>query len=277
MANFVANTIVLDGVPTSSQQDTCFALVGYKNDIPTSTYSGQNADSAYPFANCLDYRDNTQYSPAADSGSVEIIISKQSLFTVDYFGLALHNGFSAGLTGKVEMQNPSTNAYEEIATFTPYGTNKTICEYLGTKEAFRFKITLNFTSKLFIGALYLGKSWSLGRQPDIGLKPASLNNVDEVVGFNDNNGQFVIGRVETVGFDTDASFSLIPMLGDNGIRANWPSFQTHCKMSRPFFFKWSVSNNDNTFGQYKNPSSMPDISYSTPFHGTVPIKMRGRD
>ena len=115
----------------------------------------------------MDYRDNPQYSPAADSGSVEILISKQTLFTVDYFGLALHNGFSAGLTGKVELQNTSNNAYEEIATFKPYGTNKTICEYLGPKEAFRFKIPLNFTSKLFIVAFFLGISFSLGRQLDI--------------------------------------------------------------------------------------------------------------
>ncbi len=276
MANFVANTIVLGSAPTN-EQDVCFAIVGYKNDIPSSTYSGEAADANYPFTNCLDYRDNTQYSPSASSGSVQIVISKASLFTVDYFGLALHNGFSAGLTGKVEMQNVSSGAYEEIATFTPYGTNKTICEYFGEKQAYRFRITLNFTSKLYIGALYLGKAWSLGRQPDIGLKPASLNNVDEVVGFTDNNGQFTIGRVETVGFDTDATFSLIPMVGTNGIRSNWPNFQTHCKLSRPFFFKWSVSNNDNTFGQYKNPSSMPDMTYTTSYHGQVPIKMRGRD
>lgn len=295
MTNFVANTVIsnegnnnafitsnsMSGLLISgggsSSNNTCRAIIGYENTIPTSSYSGQNQDSVYPFENCLDYRSNTQYSPSIDSGTVEIIISQPELFTVDYFGVAIHNGFSSGLTGSVQMKDTVTGEYVSIAEFSPYGINKTICGYFGSMTAYSFKIVLSFTSKLFIGALYLGKAWNLDRQPDIGLKPASLNNVDRVVSFDDNNGQFTIGRVETVGFDTSADFSLIPMAGDNGIRANWPSFQNHCKLSRPFFFKWSTSNSDNTFGQYKSPSSMPDMTYTTSFHGSVPIRMRGRD
>lgn len=297
MANFLSNTIVskessnnafitanpMSGLLISNNNSStsgigqCKAIIGYDNKIPSSSYSGQNQDSMYPFENCLDYRDNTQYSPAIESGTIEITISQQELFTVDYFGIAIHNGFSSGLSGSIQMQSLETGEYVNIAEFAPYGINKTICGYFGEHEAYKFRVVLNFTSKLFIGALYVGKAWNLERQPDIGLKPASLNNVDKVVSFDDNNGQFTIGRVERVGFDTSADFSLVPMPGDNGIRANWPSFQEHCKLSRPFFFKWSTLNSDNTFGQYKSPSSMPDMTYTTSFHGTVPIRMRGRD
>jgi hypothetical protein len=248
----------------------CQSIIGFDNTINISTVTGDAADSLYPFTNALDYRDNTQYSPSSSSGSVIIEFRQSAPVTIDYIGVALHNGRTAGLVGKLELL--VNGAWTEVANFTPLADKKTMCRYFEAGVSQRQRLTLTFTSKLYIGVIYLGKAMRISRTPDIGFIPADTNNVDEVKGFVSNTGQRIIGRRKSVGYEQSGSFDLINY---EEIKPEFVKFQDHVKDSKPFFMVWNVRYDQSIFGSYKNPNNMRPLVYNTNQTTTFEFEMVG--
>lgn len=248
----------------------CKSILGFRSLIPTSVISGANEDPKYPFANCLDYRDNTQYSPSASSGSVVIEFSQQAESMTDYIGIAISNASTAQLTGKVELQ--VNGVWTEVANIVPRGDNKTICEYFEPQLSSRQRITLEFTSKLFIGTIYLGKSWTFERLPNLGFTPADSNNIDEVIGFKNNRGQFTMGRRKEVGYAQSGAFDFIDF---EKINTDYIAFMHHVKDSKAFFMKWDVEMDSSIFGQHASPNSLQAPTYSNANSSTFNFSMVG--
>lgn len=267
----VGNTFVVGGDDAGQSGDVCKSILGFRNSILTSTISGENADSKYPFSNCLDYRDNTQYSPSNESGSVVIEFRQTANIAIDYIGIAIHNGKSAGLVGKLECL--INGAWEEVANFTPLGDLKTICEKFPLTTCQRQRLTLSFTSKLYIGTIYMGKSWEFSRMPNEGFTPANSNNIDEVIGFQSNdNGQFIISRRKQVGYAQSGEFDFISF---DEINTEYIDYMEHVKDGKPFFMKWDVTVNQNIFGQHARPNSLRAPSYTSANTATFSFEMVG--
>lgn len=249
----------------------CKSILGFRNAILTSTIIGASEDPTYPFSNCLDYRDNTQYSPPIDSGSVTIEFRQTVNIDVDYIGIAIHNGKTANLTGTLELF--LNGVWVVVANLTPIGDLRTMCEKFNASYCQRQRLTLNFTSKLFIGTIYMGKSWEFSRMPNEGFTPANSNSVDQVIGFQSNdNGQFIISRRKQVGYAQSGEFDFISF---DEINEEYIDYMEHVKDGKPFFMKWDVGIDQNIFGQHASPNSMRAPSYTAANTATFSFDMVG--
>lgn len=264
----LSNVFVLGG--SGSSGGVCKSILGFRSILPTSTIIDADEDAQYPFANALDYRDNTQYSPSIESGSVTIEFRQAADVELDYLGIAIHNGKAAGLTGFLELL--INGAWTVVANFTPLGDLKTICEKFDLQSSQRQRLTLNFTSKLYIGTIYLGKSWQFSRMPNEGFTPANSNNIDEVVGFQSNTGQFIISRRKQVGYAQSGSFDFIAF---DEINVEYIDYMNHVKDGKPFFMKWDVNVNQNIFGQHASPNNLRAPSYTSANTATFDFEMVG--
>ncbi len=264
----LSNVFVLGG--SGDNDGVCKSILGFRSALPTSTVMGAGEDSQYPFANALDYRDNTQYSPSIESGSVTIEFRQAADVELDYLGIAIHNGKTAGLTGFLELL--INGVWTVVANFTPLGDLKTICEKFDLQSSQRQRLTLNFTSKLYIGTIYLGKSWQFSRMPNEGFTPANSNNIDEVVGFQSNTGQFIISRRKQVGYAQSGAFDFIAF---DEINVEYIDYMNHVKDGKPFFMKWDVNVNQNIFGQHASPNNLRAPSYTSANTATFDFEMVG--
>jgi len=153
-----SNVFVFDNSAENAAIDSCEAIIGWRSVLPASTVSGDNEKSDFPFSNCLDFRDNTQYSPDLESGTVVIEFNQTTASPIDYLGIGIHNGGAALLTGQLEVE--VNGVFQVVSIFTALGDNRTIVEYFETVTSSRQRLTLNFSNPLFIGNIYLGKAWT---------------------------------------------------------------------------------------------------------------------
>lgn len=273
--NVFTNLIfVSDGggsTPSEVAGTICNSMIGFRNSLLTATVSGADADASYPFSNCLDYKDNTQYSPSATSGTVTIEFTQSSDIEIDYIGIAIHNGSTASLVGRLDVFVNGT--WETVASFTPLGDLRTICEKFDTVTCSKQRLVLTFESKLYIGTVYIGKSWEFARLPNVGFVPGNTNNIDRVVNFKSNqSGQFIIGRRQQVGYAQSGEFDFLSFDGDI---ANYTDYMHHVKDSKPFFMKWNVNVAQSMFGQHANPNNLRPPTYTTNNNWTFSFDMEG--
>lgn len=272
MANIIGNTIVLDSTQEASK--TCAAIIGFRTVLRSSSYTGENENSNYPFSNCLDFRDNTQYSPAISSGSVTIEFSQLSASSIDYIGIGIHNGKTAGLSGTLEVQ--VNGVWSTVATFAPTGDNKTIMAYFDELTSSRQRLTLNFTSDLFIGNIYIGKAWVFDKTPAIGFTPGHTNSQDKLESFNSETNQFIMGRVIKYGYNQKGQFDFISWADDdNGFESQYVDYMNHVKQGKALFMKWNKNLQQNFFGRHSNPNSLQAPTYSSNTTGTFYFDYKG--
>ncbi|MDB4352480.1 hypothetical protein OAA60_03505 [Porticoccaceae bacterium] len=272
MTNIIGNTVVISD--SAEVNSSCAAIIGFRSLLMNSTYTGQDESPDYPFSNCLDFRDNTQYSPLATSGSVVIEFNQSSVSDVDYIGIGIHNGITAGLSGKLEVQ--SDGVWYEVATLAPTGDNKTMIAYFDSISSLRQRLTLNFTSKLFIGNIYLGKAWVFDKTPNIGFTPGYTNSLDKLEGFNSETNQFMMGRVIDRGFGQRGQFDFISWAdGDGSFNLQYVDYMNHVKSGKPVFMKWNKNLQQNFFGRAANPNSLQAPTYSTNTAGTFYFDYKG--
>ena len=265
----MSNHLIVD---TSLQEQTSqadFSVIGHKSVLPTSTITGQAENAAFPFSNALDYRDNTKYSPAATSGSVVIEFVQSTPVTMDYFSFAVHNGGSSGLSGTLEVDAGS--GYVTEVTFGSLKDNRPFLKYFGARTTAKQRLTLNFTSQLFIGSIYLGDAIVMARTPSLGFQPARYSPLDKVEQFTTDGNNFIIGRRINKGFQTKASFRFIDF---SFIDSIWEDFANHVLDSKPIYFKWSGIKDQTTFG-LQNPRSLHKPRYVTSNHSNISLEING--
>lgn len=248
-----------------------YSIIGYKNLLLTSTITGQDQDPSYPFSNALDYRDNTRYSPLATSGGVVINFVQSSPSEVNYLGFAIHNGQDALLSGKLEYFNALTGLWVLIFEFNGVQNNKTFMSAFQDVTSQRQRLTLNFTSKLYIGTIYMGKAKIMPLTPAIGFAPAKFSPLDTVEQFTTYGQNFIIGRREEKGFQSKGSFDYIEF---DDLDTWFEDYQNHVLDSKPVFFKWNSAKPDAIFGQ-QNPESLAKPSYKTSYHCELPFDIKG--
>ena len=103
----VSNVIVVDSAVSTTQSDIDYSAMGYRTVVPTSTPTGTDEDSSYPFANVYDFRDNTKYSPSTVAGTTTIVLTQTTATEIDYFAFAIHNANEAGMSGFFEVDDGS--------------------------------------------------------------------------------------------------------------------------------------------------------------------------
>lgn len=263
MATIVADTAVPIAQTISS------SVIGFRSFLPISTVSGENAATLNPFSNCLDYRDNTKYSPAISSGTITILFTQASTQTIDYFAFAIHNSQNAGLTGTYEVDDGT--GYQVVAEFASLTNNKPFLKKFDAMQTVRQRLVLTFTSTLYIGTIYTGLAISLGRSPSLGFQPAEYASLDEVEQATTQGNNFIIGRRQNRGYQSTASFNFIKFdsLGD------WyGDFINHVLDSKPVFFKWNSVKDETVYG-LQNYKTLTKPKYVTSTHTTLDLEING--
>lgn len=271
-----SNVFVFDNSAENAAIDSCEAIIGWRSVLPVSTVSGDNEKSDFPFSNCLDFRDNTQYSPNLESGTVVIEFNQTTASPIDYLGIGIHNGGAALLTGQLEVE--VNGVFQVVSIFTALGDNRTIVEYFEAATSSRQRLTLNFSNPLFIGNIYLGKAWVFDKTPSLGFTPASTNSLDQLEGFVSETNQFVMGRTVERGFGQKGQFNFMAWQGDQySLNSIYREYMFHVKAGKAVFMKWNKDLNQNFFGRASNPNSLQAPAYDGNNHGTFYFDYRGFD
>ena len=267
----MSNTLVVD---LSGQQATSgcdAAVLGFRSIIPTSTITGAAEDPAYPFVNAIDFRDNTKYSPLASSGTVQIVFTQSLTESVDYFSFAIHNSEESGLTGQLEVDSGS--GYVIVAEFASIKTNRPFLKRFdeGVLQSVRQRLTLNFTSKLFIGSINIGESIVFNRGPSIGFLPGRTSPNDKVEQFTTEGNNFIVGRRLNRGFNSKGTFRFRPIEDTD----DWyEEYMNHVLDSKTLYFKWNKSKDETIYG-LQNPTTLTKPTYATSFTYDFKIDING--
>tara|TARA_R110000822_G_scaffold5332_2_gene22792 strand:+ start:5941 stop:6741 length:801 start_codon:yes stop_codon:yes gene_type:complete len=261
--------IVVDTTAATATASTDRSIIGFDSILPISTVSGENADTLNPFSNCLDYRDNTKYSPAISAGTI-VIEFTQSLFqSIDYFAFAIHNSQDAGLTGTYEVDDGT--GYAVVAEFASLANNKPFVKYFGSISTVRQRLTLSFTSKLYIGTIYTGAAVVMDRTPSLGFQPAKYASLDTVEQSTTQGNNFIIGRREKRGNQAKATFRYVRF---DDLDTWYNDFSEHVLDSKPIFFKWSETKDQSVYG-LQNYKTLTKPTYVTSNHADISLELNG--
>lgn len=266
----MSNTLVIDtNAQPQIQQNENQSILGFRSVLPASSYTGENEDPANPLSNALDFRDNTKYSPLSNSGQVQIIFSQDSTQTINYFSFAIHNSQDAILSGMLEVDSGS--GYEVVAQFASIKNNRPFLKYFGDKQSVRQRLTLNFTSKLFIGSINIGNAVVFNRPPSLGFQPGRFSSLDTVQQFTTEGNNFIVGRRQIRGFQSRGSFNYIEF----SVIEDWfEEYMNHVLDSKTIYFKWNTQKDQTVYG-LQNPSSLAKPSYVTSFHSNISFEING--
>lgn len=261
--------IVVDTTAVNQTQVVDNSILGFRSVLLNSAITGEDEDPNFPFSNCLDFRDNTKYSPLIESGTIIIDITQTSTQTIDYFAFAIHNSQDAGLTGTYEIDDGT--GYSIVSEFASLTNNKPFVSYFTSVNTVRQRLTLNFTSKLFIGAIYTGAAVVMERTPSLGFQPGKYASLDKVEQFRTEGNNFIIGRRLERGHQERLSFRYQDF---ETIDTWWPDFMEHVLDSKPIFVKWSTTRDQTIFGQ-QDVKSLPKLRYVTSFHTDISLNING--
>ncbi len=265
MAIIVADTTTA----SPSAASVCRSIIGFDSILPSSTVTGDSADTNNPFSNCLDYRDNTKYSPSATSGTVVIEFTQPSVKEINYFAFAIHNSQGAGLTGSYEVDSGA--GYVTVAEFASLTNNKPFVKYFDPVSTARQKLTLTFTSKLYIGTIYTGKAIVMDRTPSLGFQPAKFASLDTVEQAVTQGNNFIVGRREKRGHQAKAAFRYVAF---DDLDTWYSDFSDHVLDSKPIFFKWSEVKDETIYG-LQNYKTLTKPTYVTSNHADISIEVNG--
>lgn len=238
-------------------------------DLPPTNSSEE--DPLFPFVNTLDFRDNTKYSPLVTSGTVVIDFKQSSVVGIDYFSFAIHNSQDAGLTGKLEVD--SGLGFVVVAEFASIKNNRPFLKRFnsGLLQSVSQRLTLNFTSKLFIGSINIGESVVFNRGPSIGFQPGRTASNDIVEQFTTEGNNFIIGRRLNRGFNSKGSFRFRPIADVD----DWyEEYMNHVLDSKTLYFKWNKSKDETIYG-LQNPTTITKPTYVTSFNYDFTIDING--
>ena len=260
-------------ISTGTEQQTAasqidFAALAFDTLLPSSSFVGDNSDPAFPFANTIDYRDNTVYSPNQDSGTTVISFTQPTQSTVDYFAFAIHNSQSSAMTGKFEVFDGVN--YITVAEWSSIKDNRPFMLTFEGIASSAQRLTITHTSKTYIGVIQFGKFLKL-KCPAIGFQSGRYAPLDTVEQFRTHGSNFVIGRRQSRGFQTKGEFKLLEFVDT---KVWYERFQNHVLDSKAMFFKWSKNNDEVAYGQ-QNYKSMTKLRYVTPYHTELSLEING--
>lgn len=266
----MSNVLIVDQLAAASSQPCPTSILGFKSILPISSYTGENENILFPLINALDYRDNTKYSPAITSGSVVIEFSQASIQTIDYFAFAIHNSQDSGLTGQLEVDAGA--GYVVVAEFSSLINNRPFLKYFGTMQSSKQRLTLNFTSALFIGSINIGEAVTFDRAPSLGFQPGRTAPNDKVEQFNTEGNNFIVGRRLNRGFNSKGTFRFIKF---NGEIDDWfVDYQNHVLDSKTLYFKWNDQTDETIYG-VQDPTTLSKPTYVTSFHTDFSFNING--
>lgn len=261
--------MVVDTTLQEQQRNSDFSVLGFRTILPDSTITGQNEDPNFPFSNVLDFGDNTKYSPNINSGTVTINFTQSNLDNIDYFGLAIHNAQAATLVARFEVDSGS--GFEVVAEFSGLKNDRPFLKYFGARQTLRQRLVLTFTSKLFIGAIYVGRAVVFNRTPSLGFQPARFSPLDEVEQFTTDGNNFIRGRRINRGFQSRGTFRFVNF---SDIEEIWEDLANHVLDSKSIFFKWSNLKDQTVYG-LNPPNRLHRPTYVTSFHSDITFEING--
>ena len=266
----MSNFLVVNGSQQDIAQGNDRAILAFRSVLPNSTITGASEDALYPFSNAVDYRDNTKYSPSIESGSVTITFTQSQASPINYFAFAIHNSQDAVLTGQLEVD--SGEGFEVITGFSLVKNNRPFLHYFDSVTSSRQRLTLNFTNKLYLGAINIGNAVVMRRPPSLGFQPARTASNDKVEQFTTEGNNFIVGRRLNRGFTAKGQFRYINMVDE--INDWFEEYMNHVLDSKTLFFKWNETKDEVVYG-LQNPKTLSKPTYKTSFHTDFNFEING--
>ncbi len=267
----MGQTFVLPNNATIVASSKDYAMYGFRSILPTASITGQVEDPDHPFSFCTDYMDDTQYSPLADSGTAEIDIATGQVESINYIGLGIFNGLSAGLALELEYYNIETAQYVQVASFSDGKDTSPKIFQFDAVASNKFKIKLTWTAKLWVGCIYLGSAIRFPTTPSVGFQPGKYNRLDEVKSFQTAGNNFTRSRLVVKNNQSKGTFNFYLFAE---LSKWWSEYLDHIYASKPVFFAWSSNVDDPMYGR-ENVKTPPRITYKNSFNAAINFEFNG--
>ena len=169
--------------------------------------------------------------------------------------MAVHNALTAGLSLTVETYLDGT--WTTRGTYGSIGDENPLMGVFDDVSASRVRITLNYTSKLYIGYMSLGKAVKFPFTPSLGLNRPQYSRLDRVDNFSTAGNNVTRSRVRVRGNVARGSFDVYKM---SDLDEWYSEYINHVYEGKAVFFRFSNVVDDVIYGR-QNPSSLADITY----------------
>jgi hypothetical protein len=207
-------------------------LIGYANQVTTSSVAATTANASYPVSNLANPATHLQWKGTATSATEYITITPSG--AVDYLAIARHNFGTAAITVVAQTTVDSGATWVDQATILP-GTDEPILFWFAsdTYDTVRLKLTVGATLPA-LAVLYAGALLRLQRHVYVGHTPITMGRDVKSANGMSEAGHF-LGRV-VVGEGRSTS---LPM---ENLTPSW--YRTYmdpfviAAQERPFFFAW---------------------------------------
>ena len=262
------NIVVSSGAPQTNFKSS---VISYQNILPDSAIIGSSEDSNYPFFNLYDHSDITKYSSHhSGNGSIQITFSQTRDMPIDYFGMCAHNSSNSDLRGKLEVFE--AGEWHTVCEFRPSTTDKVVYEVFDKRYSAIQRLTLNFSSKFYIGYMSLGESMRFETSSDIGYIPAKFNRITEVKDFIPQNNNFTLNRYTNNGYETQGTISNVSM---SLIDEHYEALQDHVMQGKTLFFCNDISNMRDVIWGRQDIKSFGNFSYTSSDRTSFSFKIKG--
>jgi hypothetical protein len=251
------------------------AVLGFKNKLINEFTSGATEDVNYPFDNCRDYKTNTEWSPAANSGTLTItllvITGLGATSAFGYFGIMSRNAASAGLSVTVRGYD-LTSALVKTVTITSFTDGMPAMSAFDNFLCSQIQIDLTWTSKLYVTTLAAGEAMWFDRTVSLGYQPARFAIKDKVQSFITEGNNVVQGRRIRGMKQEEAEVKLQKF---NDVAAWYKDYANHVLDSKTLWFMANDQIPTQIIHGVQSPSKLQDLAYSRPDKADLKFSIEG--
>lgn len=271
----MSNTFV---VSSSAASNPCRTVLGFRNSLVGSVISAPE-DANYPFSNAIDNSYHTEFSPSASSGTSVIEFYFSSIQQLNYFSICSKNAGDCGLSVTVEVFRASTGAYVSVAGFGSMTNAKPVMIYFGDQfaagyaDATKIRVTLNYTSKLYVMSMMCGNGIVFPRTMSTGFQPSFAAYLDEVEQFYADDGlNMTIGRRLTRGKQLKGTINYVKMAT---IKEFWDEYANHVLNSKTLSLLWNTKMPDECIYGIQVPDRLTKPAYKNSLFSQIDFEVIG--
>lgn len=254
------------------QEGICRSVLGYRNALEGSIYSGAAEDSSYPLENAFDHSYESEYAPLGAT-STQIIFSFSGATPINYFAVISKNAQQSGVSFTIEVLRSDTGLYEQVAGFGSMTDGIPAMSYFGQYSALAVRITMNYTSRPYIMTMFCGQAIVFPRTLSLGAQPGHLSNIDEVEIFYADEGLNIApSRRLARGYQLKGSINYVKM---TIIEQFWREYTDHVKGIKTLFFMWNDRMPEQVIYGVQIPDRLTKPTYKTSLFSQIEFEIVG--
>jgi hypothetical protein len=266
-------------VSSAGANNPCRTVLGFRNVLSQNIAVG-SWDASYPLSLAFDDSYHSEFSPGTPGPATSVYeFFLPAVTQLNYFSICSKNANDAGLSVQVEVYRASTAAYSIVAGFGSMTNGKPVMVYFGDlfttgyADALKVKISLTYTSKVYIMSMMCGTGIVFPRTMSTGFQPSFAAYLDDVEQFYADDGlNMTIGRRLAKGKQLKGSINYVKM---STLKEFWEEYANHVLNSKTISLLWNTKMPDECIYGLQVPDRLTKPTYKNSNFAQVDFEVIG--